>query len=141
MICDRVSGMVNLFKINQSELLAFLLFLNFGPRLFCLNATNFQSIIFYNLPGFSSFLVDFSYLYFNKILFNQLASWSSCNAFVSRARDLKFKSRAGQNKYGAPQTRYSLRRNTASLIKNLTLQKKDKARATIVMCWLRDTKI
>ena len=66
------------------------------------------------------------------------AGWSSANAFVSGAGGLKFKSWAGQihrcdisskeavfpernDAEMAPQTRYTLRRNTASIMKNLIL--------------------
>ena len=68
----------------------------------------------------------------------KLDSWSSGNAFVSGTGSLRFKSRAGQNRLSVanvlqqklccpgammrirvPQTRYTLRRNTASIKKKL----------------------
>ena len=82
------------------------------------------------------------------VLLNCTASWSSDNAFVNRARVLKFKYRTGQighdianglpplrhcfessklccpgtiTRRCAPSTRYKLRRNTASTMKDLIL--------------------
>ena len=83
-----------------------------------------------NKSCWSYFVLSTNFIALSELQILLPACWSSGNTFVSGAGGPRFKSRAGQIKHsvahrrndaevGPPQTRYTLRRNTASIMKDL----------------------